>query len=366
MAEIMNNIQISGGKIDLPNPGRLPWTFYAGIIENIPIESYFLSKTFSVNEVLHPFDRATYQIVKGKRMLLPLGVYNDPNVRLDANAIVEEKQVVFPQIAAQVDENMEDIISRIPMFTDADLSKGSFEEEFNKSLARKMALLKDALTRTQEYLIAQVITTGKLDFVSPFSNRRLVVDFEIPSDQFINNIDWSNPSTATPITDLINLARKFMKRAGKKPNLVIMGAEALDKLEKSAQWNNERNIYNLKEMGYLQGIDWNLVEDVETVGNIRNVGNVIAYHGTYEDPATGTTKPYIPDDAIILTNTSFWSMHYGAVKYYRQPDSNPYIKTKIFVTEEVTEDKKSKVYKAETHPLPFLENPYGLWIIQVQ
>ena len=333
---------------------NLTWESLTTIAEEIKPESLFLLKNLIGNkEELFDGQEVKMQIKRGTYKMAALGNYGDPAIDVEKTYNIEEKVVTAPQVFLRASFGAKDIESMKPVYVNPiNATAGDKNKELQMRVADTIAEMKDSIVRTIEYMIAQLLISGKIDYTNPFTNKKFTLDLEVPANQLNIAADWSNPATATPISDLKKWVRLFAKQVRIKPNILILGEAVAERLLESDEYKAETDKH--PPLSNVKSIEWEINDDVEIIGQFVGIPTPVVYFGTYEDPKTGQESKYIPDDAVILTHTKFWKLGYGAIYDYDiNPDGAIY-KGKFFSKQKISDDGKNKYIYLETHPVPYI------------
>lgn len=334
---------------------NLSWEYLTAIVEQIKPESGFLVRNLIGNKRFNAeSDTIKLRIKRGSYKIAPISNYGDPAIDVEKTYTIEEKSIVAPQIFLKENFRAEDVKSLSPIYVNPlEGTAANMNKEVEQRAADTLAAMKDSIERTIEYMTAQLLINGKIDYTNPFTNKRFVLDLEVPSSQLSGTATWSNPTSATPLTDLRNWIRAYAKANGIKPDIIIMGEQAAEYLLASDEYKSETN--KMPQLSRVQDINWELNADTEIIGTFLGIGTPVVYFGTYEDPKTGAVSSYIPDNVVILTNSKFWRLGFGAIYDYDINPNMPVYKGEYFAKQKISEDGKNKYLYLESHPVPYIE-----------
>lgn len=166
-------------------------------------------------------------------------------------------------------------------------------------LASDLVELDKQITRREEWMCAQALTTGKVEVKGEGVDA--VVNYWPSETQnqpktTLSTLWTSND--ANPLTDLRTIQRAVAQKSGLTPVEIICGAKAidcfLDRLKGDNTALNSRRI----DMGQINPRE--LEDGVNYIGNIRLPNlDIYTYDEWYQDD-DGTEKPMIPDDLVIM------------------------------------------------------------------
>lgn len=209
------------------------------------------------------------------------------------------------------------------------LTVRAFGEQYHSSISpadrataimqRDMTMLDDAITRREELMCAQVLSTGTVS-VRGYSdeNKTTFVDNNIATGftgitTLLTTDRWSETSTANPLQDLEDECTTLGK-AGVNPTMAILGAEAFGYLKNDATFlarldNLNYNVGNMMfdRSGIAQG------QGVMYAGRIASIGlDLYVYLAWYTD-VDGTQKAIFPSKRVTICGGPVGTVHYGAV-----------------------------------------------------
>lgn len=334
---------------------NLSWQYLTAVVEQIKPESGFLVRNLIGNKRFNAeSDTIKLRIKRGSYKIAPISNYGDPAIDVEKTYTIEEKSIVAPQIFLKENFRAEDVKSLSPIYVNPlEGTAANMNKEIERRAADTFAEMKDSIERTIEYMTAQLLINGKIDYTNPFTNKRFVLDLEVPSSQLSGTATWSNSANATPLTDLRNWVRAYAKANGIKPDMIIMGEQAAEYLLASAEYKEETS--KMPQLSRIESINWELNADTEIIGTFLGIGTPVVYFGSYEDPKTGATLQYIPDNVVVLTNSKFWRLGFGAIFDYDIDPQRPVYKGEYFAKQKISADGKNKYLYLESHPVPFIE-----------
>lgn len=188
-------------------------------------------------------------------------------------------------------------------------------------LGRKLAELRDMVTRRMEWMAANALNTGIITVVGDGFNA--TIDFAMPAANKVTLTGtalWTD-AASDPITNLRNWRRQISQKTGLVPDVAVFGADVVDAFLKNdevrALMDNRRmepgaiNFANLNEMG------------VTYVGNIQGL-SIYAYDEWYLD-TDGNEYPMVPVDKIFMGSTKArTARHFGLIQDLEAPGAVPF------------------------------------------
>lgn len=168
-------------------------------------------------------------------------------------------------------------------------------------LAQDLNEMDKEITRTEEVMCAQALTTGKilikgegvdeyLDFWKDLSSA------EKPAGT-VSTL-WT-AAGADPLSDLRTACRNIAQKSGLTPVEMIAGSKAIDALLKSLKGDNTALNSRRIDLGQIDPRE--LEDGVSYVGALRLPNlDIFTYDEYYYDVATGKEKPMIPEDSVLI------------------------------------------------------------------
>lgn len=179
------------------------------------------------------------------------------------------------------------------------------------ALARDLADQIDMLTRRQELMAIEALRTGKIT-VAGDNYPTVQVDFQRDAaltDALTGSDRWGQ-SGIDPLDDVQKWSLLVTQKSGAAANVLVMDIKAWQAFSASAKVQ--------KLLDRFRGKD---VMNPTVVGEggryMGSTGDFDIYVcvGWYEDPATGTLTPYLPDNTVIVTSPDLEGVRaYGAIR----------------------------------------------------
>lgn len=184
-------------------------------------------------------------------------------------------------------------------------------ERAGNQLGKDMADLDGDITRREEWMCAQALTTGQIRVVGEGVDD--TIDFLMPADHKIvlSTAKWGT-ADGDPLGNMRAWKRKIAKGSGRTANTVVLSGEALDAFYSSPKMLEQLNTRRV-DMGIIKPEE--LPDGVTYIGYLNDPGvDIYAYDEWFLDDA-GDEQPMIPAGGLIMgaTNTRN-AMLYGAIQ----------------------------------------------------
>jgi hypothetical protein len=168
-------------------------------------------------------------------------------------------------------------------------------------LAKDLNEMDKEITRTEEVMCAQALTTGKIVIKGDGVDDQIDFWSDLaPADKPASTLTklWT-AADADPLSDLRTLCRTIGQKSGLTPVEVIAGAKAVDVLIDSLK--GDANAFNSRRIDLGQIDPRTFADGVSYIGALRLPNlDVYTYDEVYYDETSGTNKPLIPDDSILI------------------------------------------------------------------
>jgi hypothetical protein len=208
----------------------------------------------------------------------------------------------------------------------------------------------DGISRREEWMVSQILFTGKVEMKGEGVDS--VLDFDFTNKETLSGTDlWSDPNS-DPLARLKNYRLAVIQKSGITPDRVIMASDVVDSFTSHPGIQKAMDVTRIT-LGRIE--PQTLPNGVTYIGTITSLGlDVYSYDEWYFDEETETEKPMVPAGHLMLGSTrSRSSMLYGAVTLL---DS----KTEQFQTFEgnriphswVTQNPAARYLQMNSRPLP--------------
>lgn len=234
-------------------------------------------------------------------------------------------------------------------------------------LAKDLVDLDKQITRREEWMCAQALTTGKIDVKGPGVDA--VINFwpAKVKDQPTTTLStlWTS-NDANPLADLKNIARHVAQKSGLTPAEIICGAKAVDCLLDRLKGDNTALNSRRIDMGQINPHE--LDKGVTYIGNLRLPNlDIYTYDEFYLDEATGEEKPMIPDDLVIMACRGAQTTRaYGLVEIFDVPknESHFVVGDRVPNSYLSIRNPSGRVLELKCAPLMIINEIYGFHVIK--
>jgi hypothetical protein len=321
-------------------------------VEQMPSARRFLMDTFFNGSNPRTFGTKTVDIdiVKGQRKMAPFVHPRLPG-SLRTREGYKSSTYAPPYVQPKLETNAEQILKRAA--GDNPYAARTPLERAGNQLGQDMADLDNDITRREEWMCAQALTTGQIHVVGEGVDD--TIDFLMPADHKIvlSTNKWGT-TDGDPLGNLRAWKRKIAKDSGRTANTVVLSGEALDAFYSSPKMLDQLNSRRV-DMGLIKPTE--LPDGVTYIGYLNDPGvDIYAYDEWFIDGA-GVEQPMIPAGGLILgaTNTRN-AMLYGAIQDLAAIESG-LVEAARFPKSWVTEEPSARWLKMISAPLAGLLEP---------
>ena len=326
--------------VDLYTPRTL-----AEVVKTTPPVRTFLRDRFFTNVKTFPTKRVDIDIVKGNRKM---AAFIHPMV---GGEIVqaegyETKSYAPPLINPATISTADQLLERLPgedMYsgkTPADRAAEKLIEEYNQ--------LNDMTTRREEWMAAQVLTTGQLKVKGKGVDE--VIDFGLTNKTTLTNTKKWGASAADIWGNLKDWKQQVSRNGFANANMVIMGKAAADAFMADA---------TVAKLLDNRRIEIGAIKPEEMEGGITYYGHlnlpgvdIYGYDEVYLDDETGETKPLIPDNVVLMIPSAASFMRaYGLCTYLDDAGAWHRAETDRLLRTYVEHRPDRRFIELQTHPL---------------
>lgn len=321
-------------------------------VEQMPSARRFLLTTFfnGDNPVTFPTKTVDIDIVKGKRKMAPF-----VHPRLPGSVSLRDgyqtDTYTPPYIQPKRETTAELIFKRSP--GDNPYSTRTPLQRAGEQLGKDLSELDDEITRREEWMCAQVLTTGMVRVVGDGVDD--TVDFLMADDHKITLAtgQWGTEGS-DPIADLRGWKRKIAKDSGRSANTAVLSGEALDAFQSDEMVMKQLNTRRV-DMGLIK--PETLPDGVTYLGYLNDPGvDLYGYDEWYLDDDEDE-QPMIPAGGLILGATSTRNaMLYGAIQDLKAIESG-LVEASRFPKTWVTDEPSVRWLKLQSAPLSGLLEP---------
>lgn len=326
--------------VDLYTPRTL-----AEVVKTTPPVRTFLRDRFFTNVKTFPTKRVDIDIVKGNRKM---AAFIHPMV---GGEIVqaegyETKSYAPPLINPATISTADQLLERLPgedMYsgkTPADRAAEKLIEEYNQ--------LNDMTTRREEWMAAQVLTTGQLKVKGKGVDE--VIDFGLTNKITLTSTKKWGASAADIWGNLKDWKQQVSRNGFANANMVIMGKAAADAFMADA---------TVAKLLDNRRIEIGAIKPEEMEGGITYYGHlnlpgvdIYGYDEVYLDDETGETKPLIPDNVVLMIPSAASFMRaYGLCTYLDDAGAWHRAETDRLLRTYVEHRPDRRFIELQTHPL---------------
>lgn len=319
-------------------------------VEQMKSPRRFLMDTFFRSGRTFPTKTVDIDIVKGKRKMAPFVHPRLPGSNSQREGYRTDNYTP-PYIQPKRDTDAELILKRSP-------GENPFASQppamrAAAQLGRDLAELDEEITRREEWMCAQALTTGQIRVVGEGVDD--TIDFLMAADHKITLTtgQWGG-SASDPIKDLRTWKRKVAKDSGRTANVGVMSAEAVDAFQSNEQVMKMLNTRRV-DLGMIKPTE--LPDGVTYLGYLNDPGiDLYSYDEWFLD-AEGVERPMISSGGIILGSTSTRNgVLYGAIQDIEAIESG-LVEARRFPKSWVTKEPSARWLKLQSAPLTALLEP---------
>lgn len=234
-----------------------------------------------------------------------------------------------------------------------------------KLIAERLQLLDRRISIREEWMASQALFTGKIDIVGEGVSDTL--SFWDNSDKPYTEVvtKWTEDA-AEPLDDLEAAVGRLEEKSGYTAGKVIMGAKAyaafLKKVAKQGYFDQKFiNIGNIVPT-------LNKQQGSRFVGTLTATGlELYTYNGKYIDPTDGLSKPFVPDDLILIAGDNAPTTRaYGLIQVVDNANRIQYIERDRAANSYVQRTTPSgRVVQMLSNPLFVVNVPHAFHVLKV-
>ena len=337
-----------------------PRTLY-GVISKMPPVHTFLRYTFFKETVTFPTESVEFDVFKGGRQLAPF-VHPKMGGTPVEGAGYKTKSYKPPMVGAKTITTAEDLMNR--SMGENPYSGRTPASRAVEKLGYDLQKLESMITRREEWMAAQVLTTGTVPVVGEGVNE--VIDFNFTNEVVLTAAGdkWSDPSA--PILDQLNeWYRKVQQDGYVNPTMLLMNG-----VTAGAMIRNEEIQKLLDNRRYEMG----LVAPRTMMGGASFVAHLTrpnldiieyneVFYDDWTDPKNPETKLLIPDGAVImLSEQSKFSKLYGAHTYIDESKTWHTVMESRVPDTWIEKDPDRRMLSLTSHPL-LVPHEVDSWLV---
>lgn len=330
--------------------------YLAEVVRTAPPIRTFLRDRFFSNVKTFSTERVDIDIVKGNRKMAAF-VHPMVGGEIVQNEGYETKSYAPPLINPATVTTADMFLQRLPGEdiysgrTPADRAAEKLAEDYKK--------LNDMTTRREEWMAAQVLTTGQLKVKGKGVDE--VIDFG-----FTNKINlegtkqWGKSATDT-LGNLREWKQQVSRNGFANADMVIMGKKASD------TFMADSKVLDLMDK---RRFDIGAMAPKELEGGLTYYGHlnlpgvdIYGYDEVYLDEETGETKPLIPDNVVMMipSNANFMRA-YGLCAYLDDDKVWHTAETTRLLRAYVEHRPDRRFLELQTHPL-LIPDKVDSWLV---
>lgn len=241
--------------------------------------------------------KATIDVKKGSERLAPLvtALMGNPVFTKDS---FHRLELEIPLLGGAVETSIEakfNVLAGMPDTVMTDIA------ELVDTLADDTELVDSAITRTEEFMAAELLKTGSVTIHGlGISGQEIAytLDFQRNPDHRIilsGGATWGSAGVS-PFNDIKDTRLLIAANGGINPNHVVMGEEAAELFLSDSK---TRDRLDNRGMDYGKISPEELDVDVTYLGYVREIGHIYTYLGGYEDKDKMKQR-YIPARGVAL------------------------------------------------------------------
>lgn len=304
----------------------------------------YLRDTFFNPTTTSTTENVDIDVIRNKRRLAPFVNPLAEGKKIDRQGF-QTKTFKPPYIKEKMVTTAIDVLTR--GLGENPYSASSPAERAAQIAARDLVELQDMIDRRIEWMVAQIMLTGKVTITGEGVNAE--IDFGRSAGNTVTLLSgtrWSQ-SGATPIDDLRAWKRLIVQNSGIVPNRAIIGYDVMEVLLENPQFvaNIERFSNQTASIAMTAN---GLPEGITYVGRIEGL-DLFNYEEWYLDE-NGVEQPMVPADKVLLGSTrSRAGVHYGGIKDLK---ANGVAAVPYFPKSWETEDPSARWLMLQSAPLP--------------
>ncbi len=342
-------------EIDIYQPRYL-----AEVVRSAPPVHTFLRETFFTNVKTFATKEVDIDIVKGDR---EMAAFVHP--KMGAETLDEEgyetKSYTPPMVNPDIVTTAEDYMHRAPGETI--YSGRTPAQRAAEQLVREYQRLDDSISRREEWMCAQALTTGAIQIVGKGVNEE--IDFGFTNKVVLTGAAQWGQSGADILGTLEDWVDMVYTNGFANVDRIICGRQALKLLK------NDKGILEKMDNRRYQAGEFNardLPNGVRYHGYLTDSGlEIYSYKEVYmdriTDPGNPTLRRLIPDNMIIMISPDVDFMRaYGLCSYYDESKQLVTAETPRLLHAYIGHKPERKVLEACARPLP-IPDKVDSWLV---
>ena len=330
--------------------------YLAEAVRTAPPIRTFLRDRFFSNVKTFSTERVDIDIVKGNRKMAAF-VHPMVGGEIVQNEGYETKSYAPPLINPATVTTADMFLQRLPGEdiysgrTPADRAAEKLAEDYKK--------LNDMTTRREEWMAAQVLTTGQLKVKGKGVDE--VIDFGFTNKINLEGTKQWGKSAADTLGNLREWKQQVSRNGFANADMVIMGKKASD------TFMADSKVLDLMDK---RRFDIGAMAPKELEGGLTYYGHlnlpgvdIYGYDEVYLDEETGETKPLIPDNVVMMIpgNANFMRA-YGLCAYLDDDKVWHTAETARLLRAYVEHRPDRRFLELQTHPL-LIPDKVDSWLV---
>lgn len=330
--------------------------YLAEAVRTAPPIRTFLRDRFFSNVKTFSTERVDIDIVKGNRKMAAF-VHPMVGGEIVQNEGYETKSYAPTLISPTTVTTADMFMKRLPGEdiysgrTPADRAAEKLVEEYNK--------LNDMTTRREEWMAAQVLTTGQLKVKGKSVDE--VIDFGFTNKINLESTKQWGKSAADTLGNLREWKQQVSRNGFANADMVIMGKKASD------LFMADSKVLDLMDK---RRFDIGAMAPKELEGGLTYYGHlnlpgvdIYGYDEVYTDEETGENKPLIPDNVVLMipSNANFMRA-YGLCTYLDDDKVWHTAETTRLLRSYVEHRPDRRFLELQTHPL-LIPDKVDSWLV---
>ena len=330
--------------------------YLAEAVRTAPPIRTFLRDRFFSNVKTFSTERVDIDIVKGNRKMAAF-VHPMVGGEIVQSEGYETKSYAPPLINPAIITTADLFLRRLP---GEDIYSGKKpEERAAEKLTDEYNKLNDMTTRREEWMAAQVLTTGQLKVKGKGVDE--VIDFGFTNKINLENTKQWGKSAADTWGNLCDWKQQVSRNGFANTDMVIMGKQAAN------LFMADSKILDLMDK---RRFDIGAMAPKELEGGLTYYGHlnlpgvdIYGYDEVYLDDTDNTTKPLIPDNMVVMIpSTANFMRAYGLCTYLDDDKKWHTAETARLLRDYVEHRPDRHFLELQTHPL-LIPDKVDSWLV---
>lgn len=329
-------------------------------VEQMPTPRRFLMDTFfnGAAPETFPTGTVTIDIVKGQRKMAPFVHPTLPGSVSQRGGITSstyQPPYIQPKRPTRAEQILKRSAGETPFSTRTAL------ERAGERLGRDLVELDDEITRREEWMCAQALTTGRIRVVGDGVDDTIDFLMEDSHKVALATGRW-NTSGSDPIANLRQWRRLIAKDSGRSANVAVLSGEAQDAFQSNEMVMKQLNTRRV-DMGLIKPEE--LPDGVTYLGYLNDPGVDLYTYDEWYLADQDDEKPMIPAGGLILGSTATRNaMLYAAIQDLDAIESG-LVEAARFPKSWVTKEPSQRWLKLQSAPLAGLLEPNAFLFAKV-